>query len=86
MGTTAMAQFSFSNEKIYTLITTRGWLVYNPDNEAVVSSTASYKDFAVSAENTNCQWAIHKSKSGRRVTKLQKGAIYIKNGKKLIAR
>lgn len=65
MATTAMAQFSFSNEKVYTLTTTRGWLIYNPDNEAFVASTASYTDFAVSEGNANCQWAIHKSKNGR---------------------
>ena len=109
MATTAMAQFSFSNEKVYTLTTTRGWLIYNPDNEAFVASTASYTNFAVSEGNANCQWAIHKSKNGRyylynigsvpaekqnaiydlqgrRVIEPQKGAIYIKNSKKFIAR
>ena len=63
--TAAMAQLNFSNDKVYTLTTTRGWLIYNPDNDAFVASTASYRDFAVSAENTNCQWAIHKSASGK---------------------
>lgn len=65
MTATAMAQLDFSNEKVYTLVTTRGWLIYNPDNEAFVASTASYTDFAVSEGNANCQWAIHKSKNGR---------------------
>ncbi len=62
---TAMAQLNFSNDKVYTLATTRGWLIYNPDNEAFVASTASYGNFAVSAENVNCQWAIHKSATGK---------------------
>lgn len=63
--TTTVAQLNFSNDKVYTLTTTRGWLIYNPDNEAFVASTASYRDLAVSAENVNCQWAIHKSASGK---------------------
>ena len=73
MGTTAMAQLDFSNEKVYTLVTTRGWLIYNPDNEAFVASTASYTDFAVSEGNANCQWAIHKSKNGKPCHQAPKG-------------
>ena len=57
MATTAMAQFSFSNEKVYTLTTTRGWLIYNPNNEAFVASTASYTDFAVSVTSSNAETA-----------------------------
>ena len=50
-----------NNNKVYNLITTRGWLIYNSANENVVASTASYATFATGADVEACQWAIYKS-------------------------
>ncbi|MBR5593950.1 MAG: hypothetical protein IKW46_07755 [Bacteroidaceae bacterium] len=52
-----------SNDKVYNLITTRGWLIYNSANADVVASTASYGTFATGADVEACQWAIYKSEN-----------------------
>ncbi len=50
-----------NNNKVYTMVTTRGWLIYNSANPDVVASTASYTTFATGADVAACQWAIYKS-------------------------
>ncbi len=54
-----------SNNKVYNLITTRGWLIYNSANAGVVASTASYGTFATGADVEACQWAIYKSEKNK---------------------
>ena len=53
------------NNKVYNLITTRGWLIYNEANAGVVASTASYGTFATGADVEACQWAIYKSQNDK---------------------
>ena len=50
-----------SNDKVYNLTTTRGWLIYNASNADQVSSTASYTGFTTGMDVEACQWAIYKS-------------------------
>ena len=54
-----------SNNAVYTLKTSRGWLIYNEENPEVLSSTASYTNFATGNDNTACQWAIYKSEANK---------------------
>ena len=54
---------NLSNNKVYNLITERGWLIYNSANADVVASTASYGTFATGADVEACQWAIYKSEN-----------------------
>ena len=53
------------NNKVYNLITTRGWLIYNEANAGVVASTASYGTFSTGADVEACQWAIYKSQNDK---------------------
>ncbi|MBO7302400.1 MAG: hypothetical protein J6U58_06805 [Bacteroidaceae bacterium] len=53
------------NSKVYNLITTRGWLIYNSENASVVASTASYATFTTGADVEACQWAIYKSENNK---------------------
>ncbi len=54
-----------SNNKVYNLITTRGWLIYNEANAGVVASTASYGTFTTGEDVEACQWAIYKSEKNK---------------------
>ena len=54
-----------NNNKVYNLITTRGWLIYNEANAGVVASTASYGTFTTGKDVEACQWAIYKSEKNK---------------------
>lgn len=54
-----------NNNKVYNLITTRGWLIYNEKNADVVASTASYGTFTTGKDVEACQWAIYKSEKNK---------------------
>lgn len=64
-----------SNNKAYYLSTSRGALVYNPENADQLSSTAAYKGIADNSENA--EWAIYKALDGNFY-------FYSLNGKKYV--
>ena len=54
-----------NNNIVYTLVSSRGWLMYNQNNSSVVASTASYKNITTNAEASHFQWAVYKSKNNK---------------------
>ena len=52
-----------SNEKVYTLTSSRGTIIYNPENAQVLASTSFYSSFDISTNNA--KWAIYKSETGK---------------------
>ena len=54
-----------NNNIVYTLVSSRGWLMYNQNNSSVVASTASYKNITTNAEASHFQWAVYKSEKNK---------------------
>ena len=46
---------------IYTMITSRGWLIYNSANATALSSTSKYGTFTTGESEATCQWVVYES-------------------------
>ena len=65
MGAMAQTEISavgdLSNQKVYKLESSRGLMIYNPDNSTVLASTSFYGTFDTTTDNA--KWAIYKSET-----------------------
>ena len=50
-----------SNQKVYKLESSRGFMIYNPDNSTVLASTSYYSSFDTTTDNA--KWAIYHSET-----------------------